>query len=325
MRTITIELDDCITVSACPGCEGRSTRRWSERESLLPRVEHCVGGVAHFSAEAFERRQLMVCDDCGLWFHSLIPNTACIQALNDAPAYVSKLAPSSARGSFRRGWTTLEARPSKPSSVLDVGASGGDFLRGCKGMYRAALEPSLHSQESLAFVDHLLCGVLDGAENPLPTDAFDAISLFDVAEHLASPLKGFRRLSEALKPNGTLIIETGDTDSPAAREGPLWYYTRYSSHFVFWNRRSLTALLTRSGFRLVEFRRVEHESPSRRDRALALARWPLYQAVTGFGRRRARWTQLAERLGRSGAAPLVSYTDHFYAVAEAVRPVSPNA
>lgn len=82
-----------------------------------------------------------------------------------------------------------------------------------------------------------------------PEHSFDVITLFDVFEHLADPARDLARLYKFLKPDGILVLATGDTDSVLARTiKRRWTFYIPPQHLFFFNRKTLTTLLTREGF-----------------------------------------------------------------------------
>jgi SAM-dependent methyltransferase len=69
----------------------------------------------------------------------------------------------------------------------------------------------------------------------LNQDMFDCITLFDVIEHLPSPLASLQKLALHLLPGGALLISTGNTDVVPWRlmRRHYWYY--YTDHVSFFN------------------------------------------------------------------------------------------
>ena len=76
---------------------------------------------------------------------------------------------------------------------------------------------------------------------------FDVICLWDVIEHLPFPERCLVRLSDALSPNGSLLLTTGDFGSLLARlQGRRWRQIHPPTHIHYFTRRSLGALLQRN-------------------------------------------------------------------------------
>ena len=82
--------------------------------------------------------------------------------------------------------------------------------------------------------------------------SFDAITLFEVIEHLKHPLPLLIECRRVLRPGGLLLISTGNTASwTAAAMRERWDYfhiARDGGHISFYNPRSVALLAARAGF-----------------------------------------------------------------------------
>lgn len=91
--------------------------------------------------------------------------------------------------------------------------------------------------------------ILEGAieEVAYPKASFDVITMFDVFEHLENPLADMKKLSGLLKPDGIIIIATGDTQSWAAKiMKRRWTFFIPPQHIFFFDRKNVTSLLRRA-------------------------------------------------------------------------------
>jgi 2-polyprenyl-3-methyl-5-hydroxy-6-metoxy-1,4-benzoquinol methylase len=90
------------------------------------------------------------------------------------------------------------------------------------------------------------------ADAALPAGTFDAVTLFEVIEHLSDPLALARDVHAVLRPGGIWLIGTANAGSwTAAAMGARWQYLNIESHgghASFFNPRSIAALAGRSGF-----------------------------------------------------------------------------
>ena len=93
------------------------------------------------------------------------------------------------------------------------------------------------------------CATLSNFVNTGP--AFDAITLFHVIENMPDPHDALGRMNELLKPGGTLMLTTFDT------EGLLYLITErkrmaqnFRNHLILYSRSALIELLERSGFEI---------------------------------------------------------------------------
>jgi SAM-dependent methyltransferase len=81
---------------------------------------------------------------------------------------------------------------------------------------------------------------------------FDAITLWEVVEHLPRPLGELRRLAERLRPGGVLMLSTPNTDHwQAQREPAQWEGYRPPSHVVHFTAATLRLALEGAGLEVI--------------------------------------------------------------------------
>ncbi|MBI4769239.1 MAG: class I SAM-dependent methyltransferase [Chloroflexi bacterium] len=139
--------------------------------------------------------------------------------------------------------------------LLDVGAYIGVFVEIARaaGWQAEGLEPSHWAAELGQARGLPICeGTLDSAG--YPAGSFDAVTLWDVIEHVSDPLHELRRAWRVLKPGGYLAVHTMDKDSPFARlMGARWPWLM-EMHIYFFSSRTLRAMLERAGFEVLSIR-----------------------------------------------------------------------
>ncbi len=143
----------------------------------------------------------------------------------------------------------------KPADIhlLDVGCSSGAFLGNATELgYRGeGVEPAPKAAATaqaagLSVKQGLLqdVGYADGQ--------FDAITLFEVIEHLKEPLALLKECQRILSPGGILLIGTGNAAGWTAQSmGKKWEYfdiRKHGGHISFYNPDSIEALAKRAGF-----------------------------------------------------------------------------
>jgi SAM-dependent methyltransferase len=80
---------------------------------------------------------------------------------------------------------------------------------------------------------------------------FDAAVMLDVLEHLQDPGETLDRLHAAMRPGAQLLVTTGDFGALLSRVmGKRWRLMTPPQHLWFFSRQTLTALLSRHGFRV---------------------------------------------------------------------------
>ena len=91
----------------------------------------------------------------------------------------------------------------------------------------------------------------------LPEKEFDAITLWEVIEHLREPIVELRRLRDHLRPGGMLMLSTPNNGHwQAVRAPDLWIGYRPPSHLLYFTAGTLTDALKRSGFERIQIHRV---------------------------------------------------------------------
>jgi len=147
-------------------------------------------------------------------------------------------------------------RHGKPGRLLDVGCAYGFLLEVAQeqGWEVAGIEPAAgvatRVAEQLSVPIHP--DLLDAA---LPEASYDAVTLWDVIEHMPDPRQALGEVRRILKPTGVCSIVTPDIGSLAARLlGNRWEEVqKMPEHIFLFNRASLSALFKNTGFSPVEW------------------------------------------------------------------------
>jgi len=218
---------------------------------------------------------LLACSACGQYLSqcNAARYQASMQEFDDPRGTLPNARSVARRQQLGQRWlekieTLLAPLPRKEIRLLDVGCSSGAFLHIAARLGFAAegVEPAPQAAQaanSAGLVVHQ--GLLQDIK--LPAQSFDAITLFEVIEHLKEPLALLQECRRILKPGGILLIGTANTDSWTARAlGAGWEYLHIDSHgghISFFNPQSMTLLAQRSGF-VVE--RIETRNVRLRER-----------------------------------------------------------
>jgi 2-polyprenyl-3-methyl-5-hydroxy-6-metoxy-1,4-benzoquinol methylase len=179
--------------------------------------------------------------------------------------------------------TQILGRGPAGATLVDVGCSRGDFVAAAAafGYSAEGVEPAPHIAEAArAAGRNVKTGLLQDLRYP---DAhFDAVTLFEVIEHLAQPLPLLAEIRRILKPGGVLLASTGNGASWTAQalKGRWDYFSieKDAGHVSFFNPRSIALAAERSGLAVarIETARVRL---AEKDQVAA----PLYAAAKVVG------------------------------------------
>ncbi len=146
----------------------------------------------------------------------------------------------------------------KTGRLLDVGCATGNFaaISAEHGFETYGVEVSGYGAkktEKLLGKGRVYNGELPDCK--FENGSFSAITMFDVIEHVVSPLDVLRRASELLADNGVLMLTTPNTNSLSCRlMRKNWVQYKFE-HIYYFNRRSLRWLANQSGFTIVSIQK----------------------------------------------------------------------
>jgi len=137
--------------------------------------------------------------------------------------------------------------------ILDIGCSFGFFLdvARTRGWQTAGVEIGEYAATFAR--DKLGLDVYRGdlLDAPFEPGHFEAITMWNVLEHLDDPLSQLARINSLLKPNGSVVFTTGDTDSYMRRlQGLRWRALIPPIHVANYNAGAVERLLGKTGFAL---------------------------------------------------------------------------
>ena len=200
------------------------------------------------------------CRECGQWV-SAVSETRYLDSMRefDVPEGTQPTAASRQRRSVQseRKLTQVVRRLNKSSPdvrLLDVGCSSGALVAAAQnlGFIAQGVEPA---PKPAAAAQAAGLNVRQGLLEQIgyPAESFDAITLFEVVEHVREPLPLLKECYRILAPHGLVVIGTGNTASWTARAMKArWEYLdigRHGGHVSFFNPWSMTVRAQRAGFR----------------------------------------------------------------------------
>lgn len=193
---------------------------------------------------------LVRCRRCGHMQVSKLPSEAVLDeayAEVDEAAYLQE--EEGQRATARRALERIE-RHAPPARLLDLGCWLGFLLSeaAARGWTAQGVEPS---RFAAAYARGRLgldveTATLHSAD--LPEDAFAAVTMNDVIEHLPDPGDALRRVHSLLTPGGVLYMALPDAGSRVARALGARWWSVLPTHVQYFTRASVRELLGRQGF-----------------------------------------------------------------------------
>jgi len=153
---------------------------------------------------------------------------------------------------FRLGLVAVHLR--RGSRILDVGCGTGDFVACAVGAgYEAVgFDPSgrmrMLATRNLVENHGLPPGLV---REQLPLGEWDAVTLWDVLEHVAMPRDFLQPLVVKLPAGGVLAVVTPDVSAVEAAAIAQWRHYKPREHLVLFDPGTLRELLTSCGLRVV--------------------------------------------------------------------------
>lgn len=209
----------------------------------------------------------------------------------------------------RYGEMLLAARSKvgQVESVLDIGCGIGNFLDFAErqGLTAVGSDVSLRAVEE-ARARGLQAYLADDLQSSVQDESFDALTFWDVIEHVDTPVDMLSSVIAKVRPGGALLFETPDGGFPVRTillrlnqysrgrlnlTGPMYYW----EHKVYLTEAGIRALLHSVGADVVDVRRVtsvrakmQREFAVKRSTKGAILRWtwPLLELIfrrTGQG------------------------------------------
>jgi SAM-dependent methyltransferase len=156
------------------------------------------------------------------------------------------------RAVFEKCIMKAEEIAGKKGRLVDIGAATGYFIKLAKSMGWSV--EGVEIGDSAAEAGRkaglkMLTGTI--AELPL-SNKFDAITMFDVIEHVENPLADLKKAHELLNPGGALVIITPNSGSIYARMlGKRWHHFVPPEHLTLFTESGLREVLTKAGFEVI--------------------------------------------------------------------------
>jgi len=210
--------------------------------------------------------QVVRCTTCGLVYISPRPKRQeAIEALYTDRRYsarqVSHALDASRMHEAQWRLNQVERHAPRRGRLLDVGCSAGSFLLAARerGWDARGIDVSPDAVQHASGVHGLDVRVATIEEAAFPSQTFDVITLFECIEHMLHPDRALRAAARLLRDDGILVITTPNVDGFVprstyqllARTIGAWEHPTPPHHLYQFSRRTLGAILRKSGFQPV--------------------------------------------------------------------------
>jgi 2-polyprenyl-3-methyl-5-hydroxy-6-metoxy-1,4-benzoquinol methylase len=213
---------------------------------------------AHTVAHEFLPYKVVRCRSCDLHYLSPRLSEAAMQRIYEDDSYfedgevgyTSYLEQeASLRYSFGTFLRQLQKRSLTGGDLLEVGCGHGFFLESARPYFQRCVGVDF-SPAVVASARSRANQVYQGGIESIPrSETYDCIVLISVIEHVHEPVDFLRTLRTHLRPSGRLIVATPDVSGVFQRMlGRRWpAYQVIPEHVAFYNRHTLSSLMTKAG------------------------------------------------------------------------------
>lgn len=142
----------------------------------------------------------------------------------------------------------------RKGNLLDIGCGEGHLLRIARrrgwNPYGIEISPFI-AQKGIEHRLDIFVGQPEDA--PFPANSFEVITMFEVIEHVNTPINLINKCKELIKNNGILVIQTANMSSLMAK---LFSYKNIyfnPVHLCYYDMKSMELLLSKTGFKILKW------------------------------------------------------------------------
>ncbi|MBT6047484.1 MAG: class I SAM-dependent methyltransferase [Candidatus Scalindua sp.] len=151
----------------------------------------------------------------------------------------------------------LNALRAGSRKLLEIGCAFGYFLGKAKDCFDVSgVELSDYAAKYAR--EQLGLNVIKGSieEASFAESSFDVVVMWDVIEHIPSPVLALKEINRVLRSGGLLALSTPDISSLISRiQGKSWRLYDPPYHLNYFSRKTICKLLESTGFRILK---IEH-------------------------------------------------------------------
>jgi SAM-dependent methyltransferase len=207
----------CATRCAICDRQGGAAERWPatfDPEAFSARV---------FSARRLPDRvhyRMVTCDTCGLVRSDPVASEELLASLYASSSFDYGQEVASIQATYGRALGWLEARSPRREALLEIGCGNGFFLQQARRQSWKEVRGVEPSADAVAKAPPELDGAIvqDVMHSGLFTrDSFDAVCLFQVLDHISSPIQLLEECLAVLRPGGHVLALNHNVSAWSAR------------------------------------------------------------------------------------------------------------
>lgn len=235
-----------------------------------PLCNSTVTSIIHI----FDPFHVVSCSECGMIYLNPRLKQELIDSLYRGDTYFSRskdtgyedygFQEQSLRMTFRRFLSELDRRGITGGRLLEVGCGYGYFLEEAKDFFPSLAGTELSEKAGMLAKQRTGADIFIGDVDAMSADSrdFDTVVLINVIEHIYAPVSFLSALAKRMKSSGTIVLATPDIGSFWHRiMKSNWPSFKIPEHIAFYNERTLTSLLEKSGFRNISQIPFPHAFP----------------------------------------------------------------
>jgi len=209
------------------------------------------------SSDVISKDRIVKCINCGLQYvNPRIKESTVIKAYSEGSDETFISQRQGREVTFDRGLKFIEKLATK-GRILDIGTAGGSFLNVAqkRGWEIHGIEPNKWLCEWAK--NNYGITVKPGTifSNKFPKEHFDAVSMWDVLEHMSDPMKNLKEANRILKPGGLVIVNYPDIGSAVAKLMKRRWIFILAVHLYYFTPGTLSAMLRKAGFEPILFKK----------------------------------------------------------------------
>jgi SAM-dependent methyltransferase len=135
-------------------------------------------------------------------------------------------------------------------NLLDAGAAYGFFLKVAEPFFDGiGLDISPYAADAAKQEFNARVSVGDIEQTDFPNNRFDVVVMWDIIEHIISPVKALKEVNRLLKPGGYLFVSTDDAGNWLPRLlSHRWWALGAPMHLCHFSKRGLEVACGLAGF-----------------------------------------------------------------------------